>query len=433
MSKESSAMEPDEAPVAPSRRSVLRATAGLGALAVASVSPAGSAWASTSDPLLSLTTDDITPFRLAVPSRELLALRLRLAETRWPERETVEDASQGAQLERMQALVEHWRTRYDWRRCEARLNALGQFRTRIDGLGIHFLHVRSRHAGALPLLMTHGWPGSVVEFLEVMGPLTDPTRFGGRAQDAFHVVLPSLPGFGFSDKPTDTGWNLPRIARAWDVLMTRLGYGHYVAQGGDLGAGVATYLGVQRPAGLLGLHLNLPILFPPPLEGAPNEEELAAIAQLTRYDQELSAYAKLQNTRPQTLGYGLTDSPVGQAAWIYEKFAAWTDSQGEPERVLSRDEMLDDIMVYWLTGTAASSARLYWESFTKHLVTTPVDVPVAVSLFPGELYVPPRVWGERTYSRLFYWNKVERGGHFAAFEQPGLFVRELRESLRALR
>ncbi len=375
----------------------------------------------------------VRPFRAAVPQSALDDLRLRLDMARWPERETVADASQGVPLAQLQALVAYWRNGYDWRAAEAKLNAWPQFTTRIDGVDIHFLHVRSKHAHALPIVLTHGWPGSVFEFLKTIGPLVDPTAHGGRAEDAFHVVIPSLPGYGFSGKPRATGWGLPRIARAWSELMTRLGYTRWVAQGGDWGAGVATWLAKQHAPGLAAVHLNLPILFPPPLEGTPNADEQAAIAQLVAFDQGKSGYAKLQGTRPQTIGYALADSPVAQAAWIVEKLAEWSDSGGDVESVLARDDILDDITLYWLTDSAASSARLYAESFATDFSTQKLDLPVAVSLFPGELYQPPRIWAERAYSKLIYWNKAPRGGHFAAFEQPALFVSELRAAFRTVR
>jgi pimeloyl-ACP methyl ester carboxylesterase len=375
----------------------------------------------------------VTPFKVAVPESDIVDLRERLSHVRWPTAETVRDESQGVPLARMKALVDYWQKQYDWRRFETQVNRLPQYRTTIDGLGIHFIHVRSKHPNAAPLLLTHGWPGSVIEFMKVIGPLTDPTAHGGRAEDAFHVVIPSLPGFGFSDKPTAPGWGMARIAKAWGVLMARLGYAQWFAQGGDWGAGVTTWMGKLQVEGLAGIHLNLPILFPPPLEGKPSEEEKRALGQLVRYRNELGAYAKLQTTRPQTIGYSLNDSPVGQAAWIYEKFIEWTDSQGKPESVLSRNLMLDNISLYWFTRTGASSAWLYRESFGKDFTTQKVDIPVAVSLFPGEWFRPPRQWGERAYSKLFYWNEASRGGHFAALEQPDLFVGEMRRAFGALR
>ena len=378
-------------------------------------------------------TTAISPFRIAVSDDVLEDLRTRLRRTRWPEAELVDDWSQGAPLQWIKDICQYWAETYDWRQREAQLNRFSQFTTEIDGLGIHFLHVRSKHENALPIILTHGWPGSIFEFLKVIGPLTNPTAYGGKAEDAFHVVIPSLPGFGFSDKPIEKGWNLPRIARAWATLMKRLGYDRWVAQGGDWGAGVTTWLAQQRAVGLAAVHLNLPIMFPPPVEGTPNSEEKESIAQLIAFDKTLSGYAKIQATRPQTLGYALTDSPVGQAAWIYEKFGDWTDSKHDPESVLTREEMLNNISLYWLTSTATSSARLYSESFYTDFSTQKLDLPVAVSVFPGELYRPLKPWAERIYPQLYYWNEVSKGGHFAAFEQPGIFVAELRQAFHKLR
>ena len=378
-------------------------------------------------------TAEVVPFQVKFYPTPIDDLKRRLDRARWPDRETVGDRSQGAPLAEVRSLIDYWRTSYDFDRLGNRLNAFPQYRTQIDGLGIHFLHVRSQHENALPIILTHGWPGSVVEFLKVIGPLTDPTAHGGRAEDAFHVVIPSLPGYGFSDKPNEAGWGLPRIARAWAVLMDRLGYQDWVAQGGDWGAGVTTWMAKQHVAGLRAIHLNLPILFPPPIEGQPSDEEMTSIGQLVEFGNVNSGYAKLQSTRPQTIGYGLHDSPVGQAAWIYEKFSEWTQSSGDPGEVLSRDEMLDNITLYWLTDTATSSARLYAESFASDFSTQILDLPVAVSVFPGEMYRPLKIWGERVFSGLFYWNEVDKGGHFAAFEQPDIFVTELRTALRALR
>jgi pimeloyl-ACP methyl ester carboxylesterase len=362
-------------------------------------------------------------------------LKKRLGHTRWPDKEPVADWSQGVPLAKAQALVEYWSSRYDWRRVESELNGLPQFRTQIDGLGIHFIHVRSRHEKALPIVLTHGWPGSIIEFLQVIGPLTDPTAHGGKAEDAFHVVIPALPGFGFSDNPTEPGWRLPRIANAWAELMARLGYSRYVAQGGDWGAGVTTWMAKQRPAGLAAIHLNLPLLFPPPPApaGGYAAAEEVALAQLGKFASDGSAYAAIQGTRPQTLGYGLADSPVGQAMWIYEKFQAWSDNKGDPAEAISTDRMLDHITLYWLTDSAASSARLYYESIARDFVRMPLDLPVAVSIFKGDFFIPPKAWGDQTYSKLFYWNEVPKGGHFAALEQPELFVAELRKSLAQLR
>src|SRR5882762_1433712 len=415
-----------------SRRTFIREAAATGVASIFSpglvpISAQGSAMQAAQF-VLPNATKDVAPFKVHVPQAALDDLKKRLANARWPNEESVTDWSQGVPLAKAQALVEYWRTRYDWRRVESTLNGLPQFRTQIDGLGIYFIHVRSKHGNALPIVLTHGWPGSIIEFLQVVGPLTDPTAHGGKADEAFHVVVPSLPGFGFSDKPAERGWGLPRIARAWAALMKRLGYRSYVAQGGDWGAGVTTWMAKRHVEGLKAVHLNLPILFPPPLEGEPNAEEKAALAKLVAYGESGSAYARLQGTRPQTIGYSLADSPVGQAAWIYEKLAQWSDPNDGPEHELTRDEILDNIMLYWLSNTGASSARLYFESFATDFSTQKLDIPVAVSVFPGELYRPLKVWGERAYSKLYYWNEVARGGHFAAFEQPEIFVAELRKS-----
>jgi len=416
-----------------SRREFLHAAAATSGAAIlsAEVAPesAGASTDKVAELVLPPSTTAVTSFEVHVPEAALVDLQRRLADTRWPNKEPVADWSQGAPLAKAQALIEYWRTRYDWRRVERSLNALPQYRTQLEGLGVHFIHVRSKHPDALPVIITHGWPGSIVEFLQVIAPLVDPTAHGGKPGDAFHLVIPSLPGFGFSDKPTEPGWRLPRIAKTWGVLMQRLGYTRYVAQGGDWGAGVTSWMARQQLQGLAAIHLNLPILFPPPPAppGGYTAAEQAALAQLGKYASDGSAYAAIQGTRPQTLGYGLTDSPAGQAMWIYEKFKEWTDNHGNPEDALSIDAMLDDISLYWFTGTAASSARLYFESFQKDFVRISLDIPVAVSIFKGDMFAPPKGWGERTYSKLFYWNEVPRGGHFAAFEQPELFVAELRK------
>ena len=293
--------------------------------------------------------------------------------------------------------------------------------------------MRSPHADALPLIMTHGWPGSIIELLKVIGPLTDPTAHGGRAEDAFHLVLPSLPGYGFSGKPTTPGWDRHHIARAWATLMARLGYTRYVAQGGDWGAVITQAMGQLAPTGLAGLHINMPAVVPQTLPATLSVEEQAALDAINTFFVKGSGYAHIQATRPQTIGYALADSPVGQAAWIYEKFAAWTDSGGEPERVLTMDEMIDDIMLYWLTNSATSSARLYWENADLAFYAVEIDIPVGVTVFPGEIYRAPRSWAERTYHKLVYWNEAERGGHFAAFEQPEIFTREVRAAFAGLR
>ena len=416
----------------PTWRDFLAASAALGAAGLIPVTLA----AATGD-------DAIRPFRVNIPQEEIVELRRRIAATRWPDRETVVDRSQGAQLARIQDLVRYWGTEYDWRKGEAKLNAFPQFMTKIDGLDIHFIHVRSRHANALPLIMTHGWPGSVFELLKVIAPLTDPTAHDGRAEDAFHVVMPSMPGYGFSERPKDTGWGPDRMARAWHELMGRLGYQRYVSQGGDWGSVVADVMAKQATAGLLGIHVNMPATVPPEIaralqngEPAPaglSHDEKVAYESMDALYRKGSGYALMMVTRPQTLGYALTDSPVGLAAWFYDKFADWTHSGGEPERVLTKDEMLDDISLYWFTGTATSGARLYWENNANNFNAVSISIPAAVSVFPGEIYQAPRSWTERAYHKLIYFNKVDKGGHFAAWEQPQLFAAELRAAFRTLR
>jgi pimeloyl-ACP methyl ester carboxylesterase len=381
-------------------------------------------------------TAQIENFTLNIAQERLDDLKDRLARTRWPEKETVSDWSQGAPLAQVRALCEHWQQHYDWRNCEARLNAAGQFTTVIDGLRIHFLHVRSPNPDALPLLLTHGWPGSVIEFMKVLGPLSDPAAHGGDPADAFHLVVPSLPGYGFSEKPAEAGWGVERIARAWTALMERLGYHRFVAQGGDWGAAVTTAMAEQAPPSCAAIHLNMPIVFPTK-EDLKNltPEEAAGLEAVRPYRETGMGYANQQATKPQTLGYGLNDSPAGQAAWIYEKFHGWTDNQGTPESVLSRDELLDNIMLYWLPGCATSSARLYWEStrFYQNPPRPRIDIPVGVSMFRKELIRASRRWAENNYSTIIYWNELDKGGHFAAFEQPELFTQELRQCFRSLR
>jgi pimeloyl-ACP methyl ester carboxylesterase len=375
----------------------------------------------------------IRPFRIAATDEQLDDLRRRLQSTRWPEPETVDDWSQGIPLAYLRDVCAYWAEKYDWRAREARLNAFPQFKTPIEGLGIHFLHVRSPHEDALPLVITHGWPGSVVEFHKVIGPLTDPTAHGGDASDAFHVVAPSLPGYGFSDKPTTTGWGIPKIADAWAELMPRLGYDKYVAQGGDWGAMVTTAIGIQDPENCLGIHLNMPIAMPDPETMANlTKDEQQALAAIQHYQEWDSGYSKQQSTRPQSLGYGLVDSPAGQAGWILEKFWSWTDCEGHPENVLSRDELLDNVMLYWLEGNGASSARLYWESF-RTPSTDQVHVPTACSIFPKEILRTSRRWAEKRFTNLVHWNELSKGGHFAAFEQPETFVDEVRAGFRHAR
>lgn len=380
--------------------------------------------------------DAVVPFRIEIPDEQLEDLSARLRLTRWPDEETVagtgEPWSQGVPLRFAQELTQHWVGAYDWRRVEAALNAVPQFRTTVDGLGIHFLHARSPEPGALPLVLTHGWPGSVVEFLKVIGPLIDPVAHGGDAADAFHVVAPSLPGYAWSDKPTEPGWGVPRIAAAWEQLMLRLGYDRFAAQGGDWGSMVTMAIGVNHTDHLAGVHVNMPIVIPTTPPAEMTETERAASDALSHYMEWDGGYSNQQSTRPQTLAHGLADSPVGQMAWIVEKFWSWTDCDGDPRSVLSPDELLDNVMVYWLTNSAASSARLYWESF-KQIDFSPVTVPSGISVFPREIFRTSRRWAEARFTDLRHFNELDRGGHFAAFEQPDLFVTELREAFRSMR
>jgi epoxide hydrolase len=382
---------------------------------------------------------EIEPFTVQVPEAALADLRDRLRRTRWPDRETVPDWSQGVPLAVMQELCAYWSDDYDWRSCEARLNALPQFTTRIDGLDIHFLHARSPHVDATPLLLTHGWPGSFVEFLDVIEPLTDPPAHGGRAADAFHVVIPSVPGYGFSSRPTETGWGIERIAATWAELMHRLGYGRYGATGGDWGTSISTMLAIQAPDAVLGIHLTPPLVAPDYANRDTwTAQELASAEALALAAQAGAGYTGQHSTRPQTLGYSLLDSPTGQCAWIFEKFVEWCDHDGDVFSVLDRDQILDNITLYWLTGTGASSTRLYWESFATvndwftAETTDTVDVPTGASVFK-DIPRPSRRWAERRFTDIRYWNEPDRGGHFAAFEQPALFVDELRASFAAIR
>jgi pimeloyl-ACP methyl ester carboxylesterase len=422
------------------RRNFLATSAAAGA---ASLLPARLVLAAEGSP--------VRPFRIDVPEEQLADLRRRVLATRWPDRETVSDQSQGAQLKKLQELVRYWGTDYDWRKAEAKLNALPQFMTTIDGVDIHFIHIRSRHKDALPLIVTHGWPGSIIEQLKIIGPLTDPTAHGGSAEDAFDVVIPSLPGYGFSGKPTGTGWDPDHIARAWAELMQRVGYTRYVAQGGDWGTPISSAMARQAPAGLLGIHINLPATVPPevaaalgggPVPAGLSEKERAVLDALMASGKNGNlAYFTMMTARPQTVGYGATDSPAGLAAWIlvHPGFAQWTYG-ADPEKSPTRDDVLDNITLYWLTNTATSSARLYWENGARGSVivaaaqkTAEISLPVAITVFPEDVYRPPETWARRAYRNLIYFHEVDKGGHFAAWEQPELFTDELRVAFRSLR
>jgi pimeloyl-ACP methyl ester carboxylesterase len=430
------------------RRQLLTTVAmGVAAAGAASLFPASAVKA--------VTGEAIRPFRIKIPENDLVDLRRRLAATRWPERETVADDSQGVPLSTMHELVRHWQTDYDWRQVEARLNALPQFITEIDGLDIHFIHVRSRHDNALPLIVTHGWPGSIIEQLKIVDPLANPTAHGGSASDAFHLVIPSLPGYGFSGKPTETGWDPPRIARAWIVLMKRLGYARFVAQGGDWGSPICNEMGKLEAPELLGIHVNLPGTVPAEIfkliaAGDPppsdlSAEERRAFDQIKLAFTKRRAYALEMGTRPQTL-YGLADSPVALASWLvdhgdgYAQPAASITSavlgrtvNGHSAGDLTRDDVLDDITLYWLTNTGVSAGRIYWENKINLYVAANVPIPAAITVFPGENYQAPRSWAEKAYPKLIYFNEVDKGGHFAAWEQPALFSTEVRAAFRSLR
>jgi pimeloyl-ACP methyl ester carboxylesterase len=394
--------------------------------------------------------DEISQIQLDVPEGDLADLRRRIAATRWGDRETVTDQSQGVPLAKLQALVGYWATDYDWRKVETKLNALRQFVTRIDEEDVYFIHVRSRHRNALPLLLSHGWPGSILEFVKTIGPLTDPTAFGGATEDAFDVVIPSLPGYGFSERPAEPGWGPERIGRAWDALMKRLAYTRYVAQGGDYGAVVTEAMGRQAPAGLLGIHLNLPATVPTEvaaalLAGGPaptglSEKERAAFDALVTFSMKDTAYSQMMSTRPQTIGYSLHDSPAGLAAWMlgHPGFARWKYG-ADPKQSPTKDQVLDDITLYWLTNSATSAARSYWENRGRNPVvaaaqmTSEISVPTGVTAFPGEIYVAPETWARRAYPNLIYFHEADRGGHFAALEEPELFSHELRAAFKTLR
>src|ERR1700730_15773321 len=393
----------------------------------------------------------IRPFKINVSEQVIVDLRRRLAATRWPDKETVTDQSQGVQLAKLQELVGYWGSGYDWRKVEARLNALPQFMTTIDGVDIHFIHVRSRHQNALPLIVTHGWPGSIIEQLKIIGPLTDPTAHGGNVEDAFDVVIPSVPGFGFSGRPTGTGWDPDRIAQAWAELMKRLGYTGYVAQGGDWGTPISSAMARHGAAGLLGIHINLPATVPPevaailgagPLPAGLSEKEVAAIDTLRTYAKNgNSAYFTMLTARPQTVGYGATDSPAGLAAWIlvHPGFKNWRYG-ADPAQSPTKDDVLDNITLYWLTNTATSAGRLYWENGARGSVivaaaqrTNEISLPVAITVFPDDVYRAPETWARRAYKNLTYFHEVDKGGHFAAWEQSELFSAELRAAFRSLR
>ena len=395
--------------------------------------------------------DSIRPFKVQVPQAALDDLRRRIAATRWPDRETAPDPSQGVQLQGLQALARYWGTDYDWRKLEAKLNALSQFVTTIDGVDVHFIHVRSKHQNALPVIVTHGWPGSVIEQLKIIGPLTDPPAYGGRADDAFDVVIPSIPGYGFSGKPTAAGWDPDHIARAWAELMKRLGYTRYVAQGGDFGSPICQSMARQAPPGLLGIDINLPAAVPPEVAaviavGGPVPAGLSdkerAVAEMLIANTKMGnvAYVAMMTARPQTIGYGLADSPVGLAAWLlgHPGFTPWTYGE-DLKQSPTKDDVLDDITLYWLTNSGTSAARLYWENAGRGVtiaaaqMTADITLPVAITVFPDEIYRTPETWARRAYRNLIYFHEVDKGGHFAAWEQPELFAAELRAAFSSLR
>lgn len=375
---------------------------------------------------------EITPFTINTPEAQLTDLRNRINNTRWAEEECVNDWSQGIPLTYVREIADYWANQYDWRKSEQYLNTFDHFQTNIDDLAIHFIHQKSPHPDAYPLIITHGWPGSIVEFHKVIQPLVDPTKHGGKAEDAFHVVCPSLPGYGFSGKPSQSGWGVEKIAETWDQLMVQLGYENYGAQGGDWGAAVTTQIG-RNIGHCDAIHINMPIGRPTPESlQDPTDEEKSALEGLTYYQEWDSGYSKQQSTRPQTLGYGLVDSPVGQMAWIIEKFWSWMDCDGHPENTLTRDELLDNVMLYWLTASGASSARLYWESFGSFGGGDKVELPTGVASFPKEIIRSPRRWCEESYN-ITHWTTMPKGGHFGAFEQPELFINDLRIFFKTIR
>jgi len=379
---------------------------------------------------------DIKPFKIKISDEELEDLNKRLIATRWPEKETVKDWSQGVPLSYIKEICDYWINEYDWRSREEYYNTFTQFITDVDGIDIHFIHIKSPHKEAKPLIISHGWPGSIVEFHKIINPLIDPVSHGGKAEDAFHIVCPTLPGYGFSGKPSQPGTGVEKIAELWDLLMSKIGYNKYFAQGGDWGSAITIAIGKQNRGSCKGIHVNMP--FAPPTKEAienPSDRDKLAFEGLNYYQEWGSGYSKQQSTRPQTLGYGLADSPIGQASWIIEKFYEWTDCDGHPENILNKEELLDNIMFYWLTKSASSSARLYWESFGS-FGGNPEEkllIPVGCSIFPKEISRTPRSWAEQVYSNIVYWNELEKGGHFAAFEQPELFINEIRSCFRLIR
>ncbi len=397
---------------------------------------------------VSKTDTSIRPFKINIPQSKLDELKRRIAETRFPDKETVNDESQGIQLAQLKELLTYWGKGYDWRKLEKKLNALPQYITKIDDLDIQFIHVRSKESNALPVVLTHGWPGSPLEFIDAIGPLTDPVKYGGKAKDAFDVIIPAIPGYGFSEIPKQTGWNPDRVAKAWDVLVKRLGYTKYVSEGGDHGSVISDALARQAPAGLLGIHLTMPATIPAELvkpinAGDPtpiglSEDEAKAYNALSTFFGRNAAYGGMMVTRPQTTGYLLSDSPSALAAFLYEKIAEWTESDLQPEKVIPRDAILDDITLYWLTNTGASSSRFYWENnnnnfSSDHQKTKTIKVPVAISVFPHEIYQAPESWSKAAYPTMYYYHKAKKGGHFAAWEQPQIFTEELRAAFKSLR